>query len=150
MSEGGAELAVRVAGDREKPAILLIHELPNSSGYFRNVIRPLARECFVIAPDLPGFGGSEPIEAPSFSRSRTSSRRSGYTAEASAELSGGTLELRVIGTQPSSSRPVVIATGYEATVRGVSPGSLHIRVVHEYRGVSRPPAVVFEQDLRLQ
>src|SRR5690606_19420188 len=62
------ELAVRVAGDRAKPAILLIHGLPNSSGYFRNVINPLARECFVIAPDLPGFGGSEPIEAPSFSR----------------------------------------------------------------------------------
>jgi pimeloyl-ACP methyl ester carboxylesterase len=62
-----AELAIRVAGDREKPALLLMHGLPNSSGYFRNVIGPLARECFVIAPDLPGFGGSEPIEAPSFS-----------------------------------------------------------------------------------
>jgi pimeloyl-ACP methyl ester carboxylesterase len=64
----GAEMAVRLAGDREKPALLLIHGLPNSSGYFRNVIGPLSRDCFVIAPDLPGFGGSEPVNEPSFSR----------------------------------------------------------------------------------
>ncbi len=64
----GAELAVRLAGDREKPAFLLIHGLPNSSDYFRNVIGPLSRNCFVIAPDLPGFGRSEPVERPSFAR----------------------------------------------------------------------------------
>ena len=64
----GADMAVRLAGDREKPALLLIHGLPNSSKYFRNVIDPLSRDCFVIAPDLPGFGGSEPVEEPSFSR----------------------------------------------------------------------------------
>ncbi len=64
----GADMAVRLAGDREKPALLLLHGLPNSSGYFRNVVGTLARDCFVIAPDLPGFGGSEPVERPSFSR----------------------------------------------------------------------------------
>jgi pimeloyl-ACP methyl ester carboxylesterase len=64
----GTELAVRLAGDREKPALLLMHGLPNSSNYFRNVIDPLSRDCFVIAPDLPGFGGSEPVKEPSFSR----------------------------------------------------------------------------------
>lgn len=46
----GADVAVRVAGDREKPALLLIHGFPSSSESFRNVIGPLARECFVIAP----------------------------------------------------------------------------------------------------
>jgi pimeloyl-ACP methyl ester carboxylesterase len=64
----GAELAVRLAGDREKPALLLLHGLPNSSEYFRNVIGPLSRDCFVIAPDLPGFGGTEPVERPTFAR----------------------------------------------------------------------------------
>jgi pimeloyl-ACP methyl ester carboxylesterase len=63
-----AHIAVRLAGDRKKPALLLLHGLPNSSAYFRNVIGPLSRECFVIAPDLPGFGGSEPIREPTFSR----------------------------------------------------------------------------------
>ena len=64
----GAELAVRVAGDREKPALLLIHGFPASSESFRNVIEPLARDCFVIAPDLPGFGASEPVAGPTFAR----------------------------------------------------------------------------------
>lgn len=64
----GAEMAVRLAGDQEMPALLLIHGLPNSSKYFRNVIGPLSRNCFVIAPDMPGFGGSEPVERPSFAR----------------------------------------------------------------------------------
>ncbi|HEY9448233.1 MAG TPA: alpha/beta hydrolase [Gemmatimonadaceae bacterium] len=61
-------MAVRLAGDREKPALLLIHGFPSSSESFRDVIGTLGRECFVIAPDLPGFGGSEPVERPSFSR----------------------------------------------------------------------------------
>jgi pimeloyl-ACP methyl ester carboxylesterase len=64
----GAELAVRLAGDPKMPALLFIHGFPTSSESFRNVIGPLARHCFVIAPDLPAFGASEPLEQPSFSR----------------------------------------------------------------------------------
>ena len=64
----GVELAVRLAGDREKPALLLIHGFPSSSESFRDVIDTMARDCFVIAPDLPGFGDSEPVERPSFAR----------------------------------------------------------------------------------
>jgi pimeloyl-ACP methyl ester carboxylesterase len=62
------ELAVRLSGARDKPALLLLHGFPSSSASFRKVIGPLAEDCFVIAPDLPGFGGSEPIERPSFLR----------------------------------------------------------------------------------
>lgn len=62
----GAEMAVGVAGERENPALVLIHGFPSSSASFRDVIGPLARDCFVIAPDLPAFGASEPIERPSF------------------------------------------------------------------------------------
>lgn len=65
---GGNELAVHLRGDQGKPALLLIHGFPSSSKSFQDVISPLARDCFVIAPDLPGFGASEPIERPSFSR----------------------------------------------------------------------------------
>jgi pimeloyl-ACP methyl ester carboxylesterase len=64
----GAEMAVRLVGDREHAALLLIHGFPSSSASFRKVMGTLARDCFVVAPDLPGFGGSEPIERPSFSR----------------------------------------------------------------------------------
>lgn len=62
----GTGMAARLAGDRGKPAILLLHGFPSSSRSFRNVIEPLSRSWFVIAPDLPGFGESEPIEHPSF------------------------------------------------------------------------------------
>jgi len=64
----GTELEVRVAGDRDAPALLLIHGFPSSSASFRHVIPALAERCFVVAPDLPGFGRSTPIERPSFAR----------------------------------------------------------------------------------
>ena len=54
--------------DRSKPPLLLLHGFPSSSRSFRNVIEPLSRDCFVIAPDLPGFGSAEPITEPSFAR----------------------------------------------------------------------------------
>jgi pimeloyl-ACP methyl ester carboxylesterase len=63
-----AGLMVRLAGDRTKPALLLIHGFPSSSRSFRHVVDPLAEDCFVVAPDLPGFGHSDPIERPSFAR----------------------------------------------------------------------------------
>ena len=61
-------MAVRLAGDRKKPALVLIHGFPSSSRSFRKVIGTLSEDCFVIAPDLPGFGASDPVERPSFSR----------------------------------------------------------------------------------
>ena len=64
----GTAIAVRLAGDMNRPAILLLHGFPSSSASFREVIEPLATQCFVIAPDLPGFGHSAPIEPPSFAR----------------------------------------------------------------------------------
>lgn len=42
---------------------------------FADMIETLARNCFVVAPDLPGFGDFAPIERPSFSRSRTYAMR---------------------------------------------------------------------------
>jgi pimeloyl-ACP methyl ester carboxylesterase len=68
MNIEGAELAVRLAGDRQAPAVLLIHGFPSSSASFRHVAPTLAKDCFVVAPDLPGFGDSAPLDRPSFSR----------------------------------------------------------------------------------
>lgn len=64
----GARIAVRLAGDRKEPALLLIHGFPSSSRTFRKVTGALSQDCFVIAPDLPGFGASDPVEQPSFAR----------------------------------------------------------------------------------
>ncbi len=57
-----------VAGNPSNPAILLLHGLPNSSRNFRNIIPRLSDTCFVIAPDLPGFGQSDVIPEPTFPR----------------------------------------------------------------------------------
>lgn len=48
----------REAGDKSKPAILLLHGFPTSSQMFRNLIPQLADKYHVIAPDYPGFGQS--------------------------------------------------------------------------------------------
>lgn len=64
----GCRLSATVAGHREQPAILLLHGFPSSSRSFRNLIPRLSETCFVVAPDLPGFGRSGLIPDPSFAR----------------------------------------------------------------------------------
>lgn len=49
----------REAGNKNAPAVLLLHGFPTSSHMFRNLIPALAHDYRVIAPDLPGFGFSE-------------------------------------------------------------------------------------------
>ena len=47
---------------------MLLHGFPSSSRSFRNIIPALSKTCFVIAPDLPGFGQSDPIPDATFTR----------------------------------------------------------------------------------
>jgi pimeloyl-ACP methyl ester carboxylesterase len=63
---GGTELAFVTAGDLSKPALLLLHGYASSSRTFREVIPTLSRVAYVVAPDLPGYGESEPLATPSF------------------------------------------------------------------------------------
>ena len=63
----GTEIFYRDAGDRGRPAILLLHGFPSSSHMFRDLIPELADRYRVIAPDLPGFGQSAMKPRNSFS-----------------------------------------------------------------------------------
>lgn len=63
---GGTELSFITAGDASKPAVLLLHGFPGSAGYFREVVPQLSQAAYVIAADLPGFGESDVLPAPSF------------------------------------------------------------------------------------
>ncbi|MCL1634944.1 alpha/beta hydrolase [Luteimonas sp. SX5] len=63
---GGTKLAFVSAGDPAAPAVLLMHGFASSADTFRDVIPALAEVAHVIAPDLPGYGASEPLEQPSF------------------------------------------------------------------------------------
>jgi pimeloyl-ACP methyl ester carboxylesterase len=62
----GIDLAFRSAGDRSNIALVLLHGMPNSSNGFRDVIGPLSRSAFVVAPDLPGLGASDPLPHATF------------------------------------------------------------------------------------
>jgi pimeloyl-ACP methyl ester carboxylesterase len=64
----GCRISAVVAGNRNDPAILLLHGFPSSSRSFRNIIPRLSEAAFVIAPDLPGFGESALIPDPGFTR----------------------------------------------------------------------------------
>lgn len=57
LTGSGALLQVRRLGVGE--AILLVHGLGVSSTYFGPLAQLLAREMRVVAPDLPGWGGSD-------------------------------------------------------------------------------------------
>jgi pimeloyl-ACP methyl ester carboxylesterase len=46
--------------------LLLLHGYASSSRTFRDVIPALSRVAYVIAPDLPGYGESDPLPTPSF------------------------------------------------------------------------------------
>ncbi len=63
---GGTELSFITAGEASCPAVLLLHGFPSSSRSFREIVPALAQAAYVIAPDLPGFGESDVLPAPSF------------------------------------------------------------------------------------
>jgi pimeloyl-ACP methyl ester carboxylesterase len=63
---GGTHLSFVAAGDPSLPALLLLHGFPSSANTFRHVIPALSKVSRVIAPDLPGFGASEPLTRPTF------------------------------------------------------------------------------------
>ena len=57
------DLAYREAGDPEAPTALLLHGYPNSSYLWRDCLQPIADAGWhAVAPDLPGYGDSEPID----------------------------------------------------------------------------------------
>jgi pimeloyl-ACP methyl ester carboxylesterase len=55
----GLSIFYRETGDPTNPKLLLLHGFPSSSHMFRNLIRELAGEYHIIAPDYPGFGNSD-------------------------------------------------------------------------------------------
>ena len=55
----GLRIFYREAGPQDAPVLLLLHGYPSSSHYFRRLMPLLAERYRLIAPDLPGFGGSD-------------------------------------------------------------------------------------------
>jgi len=55
----GINIFYRVAGDKTKPAILLLNGFPSSSISFRELINDLKDDFYLVAPDYPAFGHSD-------------------------------------------------------------------------------------------
>jgi pimeloyl-ACP methyl ester carboxylesterase len=55
----GLNIFYREAGATSSPKLVLLHGFPASSHQYRNLIPLLAKHFHVIAPDYPGFGGSD-------------------------------------------------------------------------------------------
>jgi pimeloyl-ACP methyl ester carboxylesterase len=55
----GVTLNVALAGDRAKPAVILLHGFPESHRTWREVAPRLADRFFLVMPDQRGFAGSD-------------------------------------------------------------------------------------------
>jgi pimeloyl-ACP methyl ester carboxylesterase len=64
----GSKVFFREAGAANAPKLLLLHGFPTASHMFRELIPLLADRFHIVAPDLPGFGLSEPSHPSTFDR----------------------------------------------------------------------------------
>ncbi|UJH68607.1 alpha/beta fold hydrolase [Allomuricauda sp. SCSIO 65647] len=55
----GLSIFYRETGDPNKETILMLHGFPSSSHMYRDVMKKLAADFHVVAPDYPGFGFSD-------------------------------------------------------------------------------------------
>lgn len=61
LSLGGRQLHYRAAGTPGAPALLLLHQTPSTSAMYDPLLRQWRDRYYLIAPDNPGFGGSDPL-----------------------------------------------------------------------------------------
>lgn len=59
----------REAGRRETPPLLMLHQAPSHSEMYQELMQRMAEDYRCIAPDLPGYGNSDPLDvAPTIKR----------------------------------------------------------------------------------
>ncbi len=58
----GIRTSYYYAGEKDKPAVILLHGMSTSADSFRELMHLLADDFHLIAPDIPGFGYSENTE----------------------------------------------------------------------------------------
>lgn len=63
-SVDGRQVHYRHSGDRDKPVLLLLHQTPSSSAMYEPLMSRLSDRFFLLAPDTPGFGSSDPVAGP--------------------------------------------------------------------------------------
>ncbi|MEX0827383.1 MAG: alpha/beta hydrolase [Haliea sp.] len=62
LGDNRLQIHFREAGDRCLPPLLLLHQSPSSSVMYVAMMQQLAGHFWLLAPDTPGFGGSDCFE----------------------------------------------------------------------------------------
>jgi pimeloyl-ACP methyl ester carboxylesterase len=75
----GTRIFYREAGPAGAPVVLLLHGFPTSSFMFRDLFPHLSDRFRVIAPDLPGFGFTEPAPGYPFTFEQLAKTIDGFT-----------------------------------------------------------------------
>lgn len=55
------QMHYRYAGDARSPVLLMLHQSPSSSVMFEKLMAALQESFYLLAPDSPGFGMSDPL-----------------------------------------------------------------------------------------
>lgn len=55
----GINIFYREAGDKSRPHLVLLNGVPSASGAFQELMKDLENDCYLVAPDFPGFGNSD-------------------------------------------------------------------------------------------
>ena len=55
------QLHYRTAGASSSPVLLLLHQSPSSSAMYEVLMARLCQQFYLVAPDTPGFGASDPV-----------------------------------------------------------------------------------------
>jgi haloalkane dehalogenase len=61
VTVAGRLMHYRAAGDISSPTVLCLHQSPSSSAMYEPLMKSLADEFHLLAPDTPGFGGSDTL-----------------------------------------------------------------------------------------
>ena len=58
------QIHYREIGSSDAPTIVMFHQVPSTSAMYEVLMEKLADQFHIIAPDMPGFGGSDALDEP--------------------------------------------------------------------------------------
>ena len=111
----GTRFLLRTQGDGDGTPVLLLHGVPETSSVWRDIAPALAKDRRVLAPDLPGLGGSAysgPYDVPSLVTQLSAlieAEVPGGRVDVVGHDWGGSLALGLAGARPELVRRLCVA-----------------------------------------